>query len=295
MVHSSTLGDGRTPIAWMQREQNFRSGRPPRRPPSPLSTTTDESSSELETSVSGRRYNRLATSSYMKTDTIRSSRSVPALHLVNSWTGDPCPVHGGSPMLHGYQPGPLLPPHLHVGYQGTMAPTMRRGGSMFDVRGANAYPPQIYSGHPIPPGHIIAPTIPLPDRTLERKSHYGSLQSISGGQAAGLGTIPPLYHLPPMPPSHLLPPGMRPRPLVIPAGAEPLPVRDPSKANNAAVLSSSMINRGLPLNSKALEADGSNHKRNCHCCKGPLPLVWFIISIVTIGVVLGVVLGAIYG
>jgi len=93
-----------------------------------------------------------------------------------------------------------------------------------------------------------------------------------------------------MPPTHLLPPGMRPRPLVIPASVEPLPVRDPmkGKAGNGLPTQANMV--GPNGNGKVMmDVENVHYKKQYHCCRGPLPLVWFIISIVTIGVVLGVV------
>lgn len=101
----------------------------------------------------------------------RSTRSVPALALA-TWDGEPCPVHG-----HGIPPPPLF----HAG-------TMRRHGSLFDVR-----PPALFGP---PPGPL-----------MDKKSFHGSMQLVNT----------PWY----------APPLMRPRPLVVPAGAEPLPVRDP--------------------------------------------------------------------
>lgn len=155
---------------------------------------------------------------------------------------------------------------------------LRRAGSMFDMR-------EVYGGPPLPP-HQMAHYVPYHGGMMpqpERKSMYGSMRSLrSVGHFQG---VHGLQGLPPMPPAHLLPPGVRPRPLVIPVGVEPLPVRDPSKQQAS----------GAPVGAKEGKDGPGGPKGSTDCCKGPLPLVWFIISIVTVGVILGVILGTIFG
>ncbi|XP_066995357.1 cleavage and polyadenylation specificity factor subunit 7 isoform X2 [Anabrus simplex] len=88
---------------------------------------------------------------------------------------------------------------------------------------------------------------------------------------------PPLYPLvamPPQPPPVLLPPMLRPRPLVmaadVPAPPEPLPVRDPKVSVSP-----------LPPKDAAVRP---------HCCKGNIVVFWIILAIIFVGIVLGVIL-----
>lgn len=280
------------------------------------------------------RQNRISQSHYAviksQTMTMRSTRSVPALER-SSWPNTRavnCPVHGNYTM----QPGPNPRHHqqhpssafplLFVGKAGNGP--MRRAGSMFDMRQTGDHMQLSPHSYPrtspmcgslmrsVPIGYGPTPLPPL-FCTLEKgkkSSHYGSVRSLHSLHPMGGGPVPsavlpitpltrppmpPPYNLPPMPPLHLLPPGMRPRPLVIPATVEPLPMRDPAKPK--------MIN-GLPAltsskGEKALEVSGrggGDGKRRCHCCRGPiLPLIWFIVCTVTVGVIVGVILGSIYG
>ncbi|GAB6033764.1 hypothetical protein CHUAL_013888 [Chamberlinius hualienensis] len=296
-------------------------------PPSRNSITTtttnatgDETStsSEIETSESSRRrYNRLVPRNGVSTNTLRSTCSVPVLNVnevSTTWNGEPCPVHGGifppnhegseshhRPHHHAglplYPAAPPPPPPQFIygnpygtiscisGNAGRMYPTyktMRKAGSMLDLR--------------LTPRMHMLPPLPLPPpgtQTLEKKSIYGSESNISFSPMLhsvpiAMTPVPPPYTLPPMPPPHLLPPGMRPRPMVIPASAEPLPVRDPNKSKTQSIYS------GLGSTTN-LHVKQYKEKKKIHCCKGPLPLIWFIICIVTMGVLLGVVLGIIYG
>lgn len=171
--------------------------------------------------------------------TLRSTRSVPALALA-TWDGEPCPVHG-----HGI---PLYPGPPGSG-------TLRRHGSMFDMR--SAYPPP----HPA----FLMNHMPPPPPMMDKKSFHGSLQMLAGG--------------PHQIPSHLLPPMMRPRPFVIPAGAEPLPMRDPYKM------------RTPPPSGYAPSKTEDPYSVDQVCCKGHLIVLWIILAVVTIGVILGIVLG----
>jgi len=81
----------------------------------------------------------------------------------------------------------------------------------------------------------------------------------------------------------LLPPMMRPRPLVRPAAEgppEPLPVRDPKLALPR--------KEGSASSEKSVAKDSGN-------CQGHTVVLWFIITIITIGVLLGAVLRFVMG
>ncbi|KAK7793257.1 hypothetical protein R5R35_010249 [Gryllus longicercus] len=85
---------------------------------------------------------------------------------------------------------------------------------------------------------------------------------------------PPLP--PPPPPPVLLPPMLRPRPLVLAAEAagrpEPLPVRDPKTSVS-------------PLPPK----DGAGPPQ-VHCCKGNIIVLWVVLGIICVGILLAVIL-----
>ncbi|XP_054708447.1 uncharacterized protein LOC129218249 [Uloborus diversus] len=222
----SYMTDHRTPMAWKHRDMTLQSNGPQRNghshhhhhhhhhrpPPSPTITTSSSDEREEVPMVRsplhhhhrrphsrGNRF-RDVQSQFSAADpypsigppfrtggTLRSTRSVPALALA-TWDGEPCPVHGhGVPLFH----------HQHPHNGLSNAGTMRRHGSLFDVR-------LPYFGHP-PFGPPVQ--FPAPPTLLEKKSFHGSMQ------------LNP----------YMVPPMMRPRPYVIPAGAEPLPVRDPYK------------------------------------------------------------------
>lgn len=78
-----------------------------------------------------------------------------------------------------------------------------------------------------------------------------------------------------MPPPHLMPPMMRPRPYVYPA--EPLPTRDPYRSKTPV------------LQAPKMEQD--YYSVDQVCCKGHLIVLWIILAVVTIGVILGIILG----
>ena len=94
---------------------------------------------------------------------------------------------------------------------------------------------------------------------------------------ATMGRRPPSQGIP-IPP-HLLPPMMRPRPLVYPADAfappEPLPMRDPEKKSLT------------PIPPKE-EVEERPRKRKC--CRGPMLILWIILGVIAFGIVLGIVL-----
>ncbi|KAL1420448.1 hypothetical protein MTO96_024272 [Rhipicephalus appendiculatus] len=198
--------------------------------------------------------------------TLRSTRSVPALALA-TWDGEPCPVHGHGPPAfyppaHGHPPPPATPQQgMHPPPPMSAQATMRRFGSMFDVR----------------PGFY-------PLTALDRKSMHGSM-SVLNVPPAPLPPVlppggrpplcPPMGPPPFLPPPHLMPPMMRPRPYVYPA--EPLPTRDPYRSKTPV------------LQQPKMEQD--YYSVDQVCCKGHLIVLWIILAVVTIGVILGIILG----
>ncbi|RWS25798.1 hypothetical protein B4U80_04346 [Leptotrombidium deliense] len=101
-----------------------------------------------------------------RTGTLRSSRSVPGFMMsaVNTWDGEPCPVHGSGPHspVHGITMSPLpVPPPV----------TMKRFSSVADVRsisgGNNNFFPLMTIIPPIPGdgkhiGNQLVPTAQRP-------------------------------------------------------------------------------------------------------------------------------------
>ncbi|XP_015905303.1 uncharacterized protein [Parasteatoda tepidariorum] len=271
----SYMTDHRTPLAWRHRDMTLPNGprnghhhhHHHRSPPSPSVTTTSSDEREEVPMVRGpplRRPNSRTTARYHRDGqsqfsavepypgvvgppfrnggTLRSTRSVPAIALA-TWDGEPCPVHGhGLPLFH----------HQHHPIGHSNSGTMRRHGSLFDVR-------LPYYGHHPPPFPPALQYPPPPPSHLEKKSFHGSMQVF--------------------PNPYLMPPMMRPRPFVIPAGAEPLPVRDPFKL------------RTPPASGYAGSKADDVYSVDQICCKGHLIVLWIILAVVTIGVILGIVLG----
>uniref|UniRef100_T1IQX8 Uncharacterized protein n=1 Tax=Strigamia maritima TaxID=126957 RepID=T1IQX8_STRMM len=209
---------------------------------------------------------------YIPSETLRSSRSMPGLSIGSTSDGLPCPVHHMQKVLNLHQLPNFVP---------------RRSGSMYELRASPA--PSFYAQRASPAPSFYAP---MPQhRMYAPQSHYGSLRSIHSGKSAApflipnpvmapqqpliMPSLPPIpMHLPPMPPTYLLPPGARPQPLVIPA--EPLPVRNMNK-------------REAPL------AIQYKKKKKYSCCHGPMPVVWFVVILVSFGVILGIILWATLG
>lgn len=105
--------------------------------------------------------------------------------------------------------------------------------------------------------------------------------------------MPTMATLPRRPPAYdknmvmLMPPMMRPRPLVMPAAEgppEPLPMRDPKA-----------ITATLPRKEGSAGSEKSHHAVKKNGCHGHTVVLWFIITVITIGVLLGAVLRFVMG
>ena len=142
--------------------------------------------------------------------TVRSAQSVPLLLGPAgpvTWDGEPCPVHHhGPPLPLAAGPMSLPPPH-----QPGFGPP--RAASLYDLRVGTSH-------------SLYAPAEPLPPTamtmTMDRK--VGPLgPPAPPGSAIGRPILPP----------GLMPPMMRPRPIVRAedGAARELPVRDPRKAS----------------------------------------------------------------
>ncbi|XP_059468334.1 uncharacterized protein LOC132192399 [Neocloeon triangulifer] len=147
-----------------------------------------------------------------------------------------------------------------------------------------AYPAYVgtWDGEPCPVHHLqmlqVPPSLPIPQHL--------SVQGIPPAMlppsiAATLPRRPPAYEKNML---MLLPPMLQPRPLVVPASEgplEPLPVRDPKGIHHTLPRK-----EGSAASEKSVMANtGKNNN-----CQGHTVVLWFIITVITIGVLLGAVL-----
>lgn len=149
------------------------------------------------------------------------------------------------------------------------------------------HPASTWDGEPCPVHHlhainaIMAPPPPPPAAMI--------LSPMTTMSRRGTPSYPPSLPAPPPPTDKgimmLLPPMMRPRPLVLPAEnashPEPLPVRDPKSIHTI-----SSTNRKDSVSLKDIDANA---------CEGHTIVLWFIITIITIGVILAAVLRFVMG